>query len=90
MYDISLEPSGVSRIRYFPNFIGPKECEHIYSELFTEVQWRQREESKNGETWLQPRLTAWYGDKDYTYGSVTQKADTRVSLKCHAETDIKM
>ena len=67
------------RIRLFYNFIEPKECEEIHSALFSELQWRQREETRLGVTYLQPRLTAWFGDVDYTYSSVTQYADTNVS-----------
>ena len=68
------------RIRLFYNFIEPKECEEIHSALFSELQWRQREETRLGVTYLQPRLTAWFGDIDYTYGSVTQYADKNVSF----------
>jgi len=81
VYDISMTENGVSRIRLFNNFIGPVECREVYSSLFAELQWRQREETRRKEgssiTYLQPRMTAWFGDEDYTYGSVTNLANKK-------------
>ncbi|XP_005090620.1 alpha-ketoglutarate-dependent dioxygenase alkB homolog 3 [Aplysia californica] len=71
VYDISTEPSGVSRLRYFPDFIAPSRCDAIFAELFNEVPWGQRHDIHNGKQAIQPRLTAWYGDQPYTYGGVT-------------------
>ena len=79
MYDLSLEPSGVSRIRLFPGFIGSEECEQVYEDLFSELPWRQRSDVKNGETYLQPRFTAWFGDHPYSYSGVRHEANIQVS-----------
>nr|XP_022289970.1 alpha-ketoglutarate-dependent dioxygenase alkB homolog 3-like [Crassostrea virginica] len=72
VYDISTEPSGVSRLRYFPVFIDPEEASAIYDTLYHELPWRQRTDvKKTGESFLQPRLTAWYGDVPYSYSGLT-------------------
>ena len=48
MFDISTEPSGVSRLRYFPDFIEPSRCETIFAELFNEIPWIQRHDIHQG------------------------------------------
>ncbi len=69
------------RIRLFPQFIEDKERDWIYDQLFHELPWRQRSDvDKDGVTYLQPRLTAWYGDFKYSYSGVTHDANTEVSL----------
>lgn len=74
VYDISTEPSGVSRLRYFPEFIGPQEADELYKRLFHDLPWRQQSDVKNGVSYLQPRLTTWYGDLAYSYSGVTHPA----------------
>ncbi|KAH3728630.1 alpha-ketoglutarate-dependent dioxygenase alkB homolog 3-like [Dreissena polymorpha] len=77
VYDISTDPSGLSRIRLFPNFIEQKEADSLYETLFHELPWRQRTDvKKDGEKFLQPRLTAWYGDHPYSYSGLTHEART--------------
>ncbi|XP_046342891.2 alpha-ketoglutarate-dependent dioxygenase alkB homolog 3-like [Haliotis rufescens] len=71
VYDISSGPAGVSRLRYFPCFIDPTEAKGMFDQLFEECPWRQRSDSYNGEQYLQPRLTAWFGDLPYSYSGVT-------------------
>ena len=70
------------RVRFFPNFIDPAEADDIYNDLYHEVPWRQRSDVKNGESFLQPRLTAWYGDFPYSYSGVHHEANTEVILVC--------
>ncbi|XP_062570791.1 alpha-ketoglutarate-dependent dioxygenase alkB homolog 3-like [Saccostrea cucullata] len=75
VYDISTEPSGVARLRFFPIFIDPEEANVIYDALYHELPWRQRSDvKKTGESFLQPRLTAWYGDIPYSYSGLTHQA----------------
>ena len=52
----------------------------MYNDLYHEVPWRQRSDVKNGESFLQPRLTAWYGDFPYSYSGVQHDANTEVRL----------
>lgn len=75
VYDISTEPSGVSRLRFFPVFIDPEEANAIYDTLYHELPWRQRTDvKKTGESFLQPRLTVWYGELPYSYSGLTHDA----------------
>lgn len=69
----------IFRLRFFPNFAAPKEADVMFDILFHELPWRQRSDVKNGEKYLQPRLTAWYGDFPYSYSGVTHEAHTDVS-----------
>ncbi|CAG5118041.1 unnamed protein product [Candidula unifasciata] len=75
-YDISTEPSGVSRLRYFPDFIEPSRSEAIFAELLDEIPWKQRSEVHGGVRAVQPRLTAWYNELPYTYAGITVEANT--------------
>lgn len=50
----------------------------MYDELYHGLPWRQRSDMKNGEKYLQPRLTAWYGDHPYSYSGITHEACTEV------------
>ena len=45
---------------------------HLLQALIAETPWRQEEVSLWGKTFLQPRLIAWYGDRDcvYSYSGV--------------------
>ncbi|KAK3098692.1 hypothetical protein FSP39_022094 [Pinctada imbricata] len=78
VYDISTEPSGVSRLRFFPQFIDPDEANDLYDDLYHNIPWRQRNDvdKKTGESFLQPRLTAWYGDFPYSYSGLTHEPNT--------------
>lgn len=42
----------------------------IYKRLLDETPWKQREMNMYGKTILQPRMTAWYGDKAYSYSGI--------------------
>lgn len=53
----------------------------MFDQLFEECPWRQRSDSYNGEQYLQPRLTAWFGDLPYSYSGVT--LDVNKDVGCH-------
>ncbi|XP_070532714.1 alpha-ketoglutarate-dependent dioxygenase alkB homolog 3-like [Ptychodera flava] len=74
-YILSDEPSGISRIRYYPKFFDEQKLDNMYSTLKEKLPWEQRRDVKrNGESYLQPRLTAWFGDLPYSYSGVTLEA----------------
>ncbi|KAK2146156.1 hypothetical protein LSH36_628g02031 [Paralvinella palmiformis] len=77
VYDISLEPSGVSRLRLFTNFIDQKECQEIHDQLLQELPWRQKTEQRNNDVYQQPRLTAWYGEHPYSYSVYKHESNTK-------------
>lgn len=81
---MSTEPSGVSRIRYFPHFIEQEDCEWMYDRLFHELPWKQRSDYVNREKErVQPRLTAWFGEHPYAYSGQMLDAYTEVRSRLH-------
>lgn len=62
-------------IRYCPEFIPEKQADMLFRELRTAVAWQQDLITIFGKTYLQPRLTALYGDngKTYSYSGITMQ-----------------
>jgi alkylated DNA repair dioxygenase AlkB len=60
-------------IRYCPEFIPEKQADMLFRELRTAVMWQQDHITIFGKTYLQPRLTALFGDngKTYSYSGIT-------------------
>ncbi|XP_027693468.1 alpha-ketoglutarate-dependent dioxygenase alkB homolog 3 [Vombatus ursinus] len=73
VYEISASPTGISRIRLFPNFVESEEADWIFEQLCQDVPWKQRTGIREGISYLQPRLTAWYGELPYTYSRITME-----------------
>lgn len=71
VYDLSAEPSGVSRIKLFHNFVDEKSAARMFTELSNEVPWEQKSDVKDGVRYLQPRVVAWYGDQGYSYSGLS-------------------
>lgn len=71
----------VFRMKLFKNYIDASSCQRIFDELFHNLPWKQRSDVKNGIEYLQPRLTAWYGDVSYSYSGLTHEPDEGVSTK---------
>jgi len=46
----------------------------VMQRLVAETDWRAESITLWGKRFLQPRLTAWHGDADYTYSGLTMKA----------------
>lgn len=76
VYDISFVPSGISRLRFFPEFLDLEKANAIFDDLYHGLPWKQRSDVKHGEMYLQPRLTAWYGEHPYSYSGVRHEACT--------------
>lgn len=55
------------KIIYEPNFFTVSKAGSLYQHLSTEIQWEQRFIKMFGKSIMEPRLTAWYGNKDATY-----------------------
>lgn len=77
VFDISVSPAGVSRLRFFPGFVDPKEAGWMFEQLQREVPWRQRTNIRRDRgqehSYQEPRLTAWYGELPYTYSNNTMQ-----------------
>lgn len=65
--------------------------DELLHELIDNIAWRQEEVTIYGKTHLQPRLSAWYGDKelDYCYSGITMQprpwSQTLLNLKARVE-----
>lgn len=56
---------------YLQDFFTPEESEVYFQQLLDQVPWRHEPIKIFGKEVLQPRLTAWYGDKEYSYSGIT-------------------
>ncbi|CAD5983758.1 alpha-ketoglutarate-dependent dioxygenase AlkB [Planktothrix agardhii 1029] len=58
----------------YPTFFSLKESDCFFSDLYSNVKWRQDTIKFFGKNMPLPRLTAWYGDegKSYTYSGIEQ------------------
>lgn len=69
-------------IVYYPNFINPEESNVIFESLIKETFWQHDEIMVYGKKYLQPRLTAFYGDqeKSYSYSNIKLVPNNWTSL----------
>ncbi|BAU14042.1 2OG-Fe(II) oxygenase [Leptolyngbya sp. NIES-3755] len=54
----------------YPNLFDETEADRLYSELLIDIDWQQEHLKIYGKNVLLPRLTAWYGEKQYTYSGI--------------------
>ncbi|XP_007531576.1 alpha-ketoglutarate-dependent dioxygenase alkB homolog 3 isoform X1 [Erinaceus europaeus] len=73
VYEISLSPTGISRVCLYPGFVALKEADWVLEQLCRDVPWKQRIGIREDVTYQQPRLTAWYGELPYTYSRITME-----------------
>lgn len=73
VYEISLSPTGISRVRLVPGFVDLKEADRLLEQLRQDIPWKQRTGIREDVTYQQPRLTAWYGELPYTYSRITME-----------------
>jgi alkylated DNA repair dioxygenase AlkB len=73
--------SGVVRIdledadvRLYPGVFPPARARDLFDRLCKEVDWQRAEVRLFGRRVPSPRLSAWYGEADYTYSGVTWPA----------------
>lgn len=60
-------------VYFAPAFIPAPECGLYFERLMQEVNWQQESIKMFGRELPMPRLTAWYGDKSYTYSGLHNK-----------------
>lgn len=58
---------------YIENFLDKKKSDELYNFLKDNIKWEKKEITLFGKTYLQPRLIAWFGEKDYTYSKSVLK-----------------
>lgn len=65
---------------YWPHFFSPATADLYFEKLLTEVNWREEAIRIFGKQVLQPRQTAWYGEKDYSYSGIVMARQTWASV----------
>ncbi|QDZ38574.1 alpha-ketoglutarate-dependent dioxygenase AlkB [Euhalothece natronophila Z-M001] len=66
-----------SDIKIYRNFFDAKTSDYFFSQLEKEINWKQEYIKLYGKENPVPRLTAWYGDKgySYTYSGITMNPE---------------
>jgi alkylated DNA repair dioxygenase AlkB len=59
---------------FAPAWLAPSEADILFRELLHAVAWEQGSVQLFGRDVPEPRLTAWFGDADYTYSGRTLRA----------------
>jgi alkylated DNA repair dioxygenase AlkB len=78
-------------VLYYRPLLDPEQCQHYFTILQQEIDWRNDEVSLFGKHYVTKRKVAWYGDHDfsYTYSNKTKVAlpwtETLLELKTLAE-----
>ncbi|PTX22271.1 DNA-N1-methyladenine dioxygenase [Pontibacter mucosus] len=62
-----------AEVYFIPHFIPAPEGDVYFERLMQEVNWQQESIKLFGRQQPMPRLTAWYGDKAYTYSGLENK-----------------
>jgi len=71
VHEISLGPTGPSRLRFFPQIFDRKEADWMLDDLLKNIPWQQLINRLPGqEAYAEPRLIAWFGDIPYRYSGV--------------------
>jgi alkylated DNA repair dioxygenase AlkB len=60
-------------VLYEPGFFSKQEADNYLIALQSEIPWKQEPIILFGKKIMQPRLTAWLGDKPYTYSGITMQ-----------------
>jgi len=55
----------------YPRLFQKPETQRLFHELLNQIEWKQKPIKIFGKSVLQPRLTAYYGERAYTYSGVT-------------------
>lgn len=61
-------------VYFFPNFLSGEASTKSQETLLEQIPWKQEPIKLFGKKVMQPRLTAWCGEKNYTYSGITMEA----------------
>ncbi|GHA63528.1 alpha-ketoglutarate-dependent dioxygenase AlkB family protein [Pontibacter akesuensis] len=62
-----------AEVYFSAHFFNPEQSDVYLQELLQQVNWQQESIKLFGKLQPMPRLTAWYGDKGYTYSGLENK-----------------
>jgi alkylated DNA repair dioxygenase AlkB len=60
-------------VYYVPGMLASDQADRCFKKLLSSVKWKQEAIKVFGREIMQPRLTAWYGDRAYTYSGLTMQ-----------------
>lgn len=60
-----------ANIALYKSLFPPQQSSQLFSQLYQGINWKQEPIRLFGKSILQPRLTAYFGDKSYTYSGIT-------------------
>lgn len=60
----------------YPSFFNQQESHQFFEDLCSQINWQHEAIKMFGKTLLQPRLTAYYGNKSYGYSGITMSAQS--------------
>lgn len=60
-------------VLYKEAFLSREDADNFLQQLQTEIHWKQEPIFLFGKKIMQPRLTAWLGDKPYSYSGITMQ-----------------
>ncbi|MEJ8757669.1 alpha-ketoglutarate-dependent dioxygenase AlkB [Pontibacter sp. H259] len=75
---------------YAPAFFTPEQSELYYNQLLEQVNWQQEHIKLFGKAVVLPRLTAWYGDKSYTYSGLKNQPQPWLPLLLNLKTQVEL
>tara|TARA_X000000950_G_C13894188_1_gene652117 strand:+ start:2461 stop:3048 length:588 start_codon:yes stop_codon:yes gene_type:complete len=55
----------------YPEFLSPSAADGLMQRIEQQTNWTQREIIIFGKAVMQPRLMAWYGDREYCYSGIS-------------------
>lgn len=74
---------------FYPNLFNQTEADRLYSQLYCEINWQQECLKLYGKAVPLPRLTAWYGEKQYAYSGIAMQPqpwnETLIAIKDRIE-----
>ena len=62
-----------AEVIFYPRLFHPPESTQLLTDLLNQIEWKHEPIKIFGKSVLQPRLTAYYGTKAYTYSGVAMQ-----------------
>lgn len=62
-----------AEVIFYPRLFQPPESTQLLTDLLNQIEWKQEPIKIFGKSVLQPRLTAYYGTKAYTYSGANMQ-----------------
>lgn len=63
-----------ANVTLYQSLFPPQQSRNLFTKLFNNINWKQEPIKLFGNFLLQPRLTAYYGDKPYSYSGITMNS----------------